>query len=116
MLPPLAYCFTEHAAAPGHTAPQLAAPPCPGQCGHASPPGHDVASLPGHAAPPGHDATPPPPGMLLSYACHSTMLSQKYKLNYCTHGSLFRHKVGFSYGRCLYIWPLISSHYFKNIF
>jgi hypothetical protein len=40
--------------------PQLAAPPGPGQFGHAYPPGHDVASLPGHAAPPGHDATPPP--------------------------------------------------------
>ena len=55
MLLPLAYCSTEHAAPPGHSA-----PPGPGQCGHASPPGHDVASLPGHAAPPGHDAIPSP--------------------------------------------------------
>jgi hypothetical protein len=59
MLPPLAYCFTKHAAPPGHTTPQLAAPP--GQCGHghASPPGYDVASLPaGYAASHGHDAIP----------------------------------------------------------
>jgi hypothetical protein len=60
--------------------PQLAAPPGPGQSGLTSPLGHDVASIPGHASPPGHDAIPSPPGMLLSYACHSTLgmlLSQK---------------------------------------
>jgi hypothetical protein len=118
MLLRLAYCFREHAAPPGHSAPPACCSPGPGQCGLASPLGHDVASLPGHAAPPGHDAIPSP------QACcspmHATLpwecCSAKNRNLSCTHGLLFRYKEGFSNGRSLYIWPLISSHSFKNIF
>ena len=119
---PWAYCSLSacyspgHEASPGHLwaccSPVYDAAPLPR---HNAPPGHYAP--PGYDAPPGHDAFPP--SMLLSCACrlyHGHVVQANNRNLISPPMDIISSQRGFSYRRCLYIWPLISSHYFKNIF